>query len=329
MNYCLFKLYFTTALHIGNARGVATLSSSETTIKSDTVFSALCHEALQTGGNDLLDELYNMALNDSIALSDALPFSDEKYFLPKPMLKVDGNLKKEYNSIERKAAKKLEYIEAASFENYIKSINGDEDFDIQSASNLLKNIYVIGVKACVSIKGEEKPQPYHIGSISFNDDCGLYIVVGFSDDKNLNLISKLLKNLSVSGIGGRKRTGFGKFELDDPIYLDEPYTDSLEGISKLLNIKDAKYKMAINCCLPKDEELENALDGATYSLIRRGGFVESYEFSEKPLKRKTLYAFDSGSCFVNTFKGDVFDVSEMGNHPVYRFLKPLFMGVNI
>jgi CRISPR-associated protein Csm4 len=329
MNYCLFKFNFTTALHIGNARGVATLSSSEKTIKGDTVFSALCHEALQAGGEKLLNEFYEMTVNENIVFSDAFPFNDEKYFLPKPIVKIDHSTKKEYNSRDRKVSKKLDFIEAASFKKYISSIKNDEDFDLKEASNLLRDICVSGVKASVGIKGEEKSQPYHIGSISFNKKCGLYIIVGFLEDSNIDLVSRLLNNLSYSGIGGRRRTGFGKFVLDDIIYLDEPYTESLESIFELITKKDAKHKMALNCCFPKDDELEKVLSGASYSLIRRGGFVESYDYSRNPLKKKTLYAFDSGSCFENTFKGDIFDVSEEGNHPVYRYLKPLFLGVDI
>ena len=59
--------------------------------------------------------------------------------------------------------------------------------------------------------------------------------------------------------------------------------------------------MALNCCFPKDDELEKVLSGASYSLIRRGGFVESYDYSRNPLK-KDIICFDSGSCFENTLR---------------------------
>ena len=32
---------------------------------------------------------------------------------------------------------------------------------------------------------------------------------------------------------------------------------------------------------------------------------------------------------VNCFAGDIYDVSEGGKHPVYRYAKPIFMGVSL
>ena len=52
MDYAVYKLEFTTALHIGTTRS-ATLPSAEMTIHSDTLFSALCIESIQAGGKEL------------------------------------------------------------------------------------------------------------------------------------------------------------------------------------------------------------------------------------------------------------------------------------
>ena len=40
-----------------------------------------------------------------------------------------------------------------------------------------------------------------------------------------------------------------------------------------------------------------------------------------------MYVFAAGSCFKNEFEGDIYDVTNGGSHPVYRYAKPLFMGV--
>ncbi|NLM56354.1 MAG: hypothetical protein GX192_02770 [Clostridiales bacterium] len=42
-----------------------------------------------------------------------------------------------------------------------------------------------------------------------------------------------------------------------------------------------------------------------------------------------MYAFGEGSCIKTPYKGYIADVSQGGNHPVYRFLKPLFVGVEL
>ena len=46
-------------------------------------------------------------------------------------------------------------------------------------------------------------------------------------------------------------------------------------------------------------------------------------------KKKDIYMLEVGSVYKNTFKGDIYDVSEAntGAHPVYRYGIPFFMGV--
>ena len=58
-------------------------------------------------------------------------------------------------------------------------------------------------------------------------------------------------------------------------------------------------------------------------------FVASSDYAEEWRKKKDLYVFTAGSCFVNCFAGDIYDVSEGGKHPVYRYAKPIFMGVSL
>ena len=72
--------------------------------------------------------------------------------------------------------------------------------------------------------------------------------------------------------------------------------------------------------------LENVLKNADYLLKKRGGFVVSEDYASEYLKKKDFYVFQSGSCFQEKFEGDIFDVSA-GSHPVYRYAKPFFMGV--
>jgi len=54
MDYFVYKMYFSTPVHIGNG----TLASSENTIMADTLFSALCCE---TGNQKDIDKMLYMA----------------------------------------------------------------------------------------------------------------------------------------------------------------------------------------------------------------------------------------------------------------------------
>lgn len=40
-------------------------------------------------------------------------------------------------------------------------------------------------------------------------------------------------------------------------------------------------------------------------------------------------SFSAGSTFTKDFLGDVYDVSNNGRHSVYRYAKPMLMGVDL
>ncbi|MCL2217994.1 MAG: type III-A CRISPR-associated RAMP protein Csm4, partial [Defluviitaleaceae bacterium] len=60
-----------------------------------------------------------------------------------------------------------------------------------------------------------------------------------------------------------------------------------------------------------------------------GGFVFSETYSEEALRKNDLFALDSGSVVRSRFKGGVYDVSHHGSHPVYRYAKPMLLGVKL
>ena len=101
-----------------------------------------------------------------------------------------------------------------------------------------------------------------------------------------------------------------------------------EQLLECLQKKSDRY-MLLSVALPADEELENAMENASYLLEKRSGFVASSDYAEEWRKKRDLYVFTAGSCFVNCFAGDIYDVSEGGKHPVYRYAKPIFMGVSL
>ena len=86
-------------------------------------------------------------------------------------------------------------------------------------------------------------------------------------------------------------------------------------------------KMTLSVCLPQESELDSAMQNASYLVMRRSGFVGSYSYAVKAQKKQDLYVLQAGSCFADTFCGDVYDVSAGGNHQVWRYAVPLFFGL--
>ena len=128
-------------------------------------------------------------------------------------------------------------------------------------------------------------------------------------------MDKLIKSLSYAGIGSKRSSGFGRFEYECA-KRQLPFADS----------QSVNY-MSLSVCLPKDNELDGAMENATYDLIKRSGFVASESYSETPLRKRDLFCFKGGSVFKNKFEGDIFDVSSGGAHPVYRYARPMWLSL--
>lgn len=309
MEYKIYKLKFGSAVHFGNG----TLDSSGYSFGADTLFSALCIEALKYG-KSTLEELVQMAISEEVCFSDAFPYIDNVLFLPKPVLKVRKEAETGDSTL-KKAFKKLQYIPCEEIDNYLRG-----DFDVRSAPDM-NRLGAFDMKVSVSIRGEEKTEPYRVSSFSFHDGCGLYIIVGYQNDEQLYLVEDLLMSLSYSGIGGKRTAGYGRFEL----FQAKIPTELVSKIGK-----KKSCQMLLSSALPKDEEMEHSLEGASYRLIKKSGFVASENYAESQLRKRDIYMFASGSCFKDVFHGDLYDVSTSeGTHPVYRYAKPLFMGVDV
>ena len=85
MNYCLYKLHFTTPLHCGRGDGAVALTNTAMTLRADTLFSALCNEAALQIGENAVDELAAQCTEGKLLFSDTFPFHQEVLYLPVPL----------------------------------------------------------------------------------------------------------------------------------------------------------------------------------------------------------------------------------------------------
>ena len=142
------------------------------------------------------------------------------------------------------------------------------------------------------------------------------------------MLKELFTLLGLSGIGGRTSAGYGRFHLDgEPICLNTAEDASLRWMLQALERGTAPY-LLLTSSLPTGEEMDAALEGAAFQLARRGGFA-STEWVETPVKKQTQYFLTAGSVLQHTYQGKLCDVGIGVPHPVYRYSKPLFMGVTL
>lgn len=302
MKYSIYKLEFQTGVHFGKGM----LNDSACTFKADTLFSALYIEARKAG---VEEEFYQSVTSGQLLFSDAFPYVGNQYMIPKPMLYIESD--KKGDSLLKKKFKSLKFFPVEQLEAYM---SGNMELDV----NPMDDFGVFEQKTVAAVRKDEETLPYQVGTYYYKQGNGLYIIVGYCSDKNIQLAEKLLRSVSLGGIGGKKSSGLGRFKFEK----GEENKNLLERLQE-----SGRYSMLLSTALPMENEMAIALEGASYLLEKRSGFVASDTYAEEFRRKKDLYVFASGSCFENRFSGGVYDVSEGGRHPVYRYAIPLFMGV--
>lgn len=307
MAYIIYKLEFSGGVRFGTS----TLESVGYTFGADTFFSALCTEAAAIG-EESLTRLTEYVRENKLAFSDALPYMGKEYYLPKPILPIES--KNKGDSVSKKAYKKMSFVPLSELEHYLAGEMPEER--TEDTQHIGKTV----MKVSAAVRREEETLPYRIGVFYFAKACGLYLLVRYEDEIVREFLESLLESLSFAGIGGKRNAGLGRF-----LYFSQPVPEQLANrIGERFTVG-----MTLSVSLPKDEELDAALAGASYLLAKRSGFVASEHYASEQMRKRDLHVFQAGSCFQNVFQGDVFDVSAGGGHPVYRYAKPMFMEVSL
>lgn len=296
---------FTAGIHVG----IQNLDSP--CFLADTLFSALCQEAIRT--DEGIEYFVDKFRNQQLQISDTMFFCDEKYYIPKPMLRIEG--KDDGSSIEKKAFKKLKSLQIKHLHDFLK---GKLDPIAENKENSNFGAYDIRTNAVIDENGQAVP--YQSEVFRFNKGCGLYFCVRYKDDGDLEYLQILVQALSYSGIGGKRSRGLGRFQYE---IVDMPE----ELLSRMEEKKGTGY-ISLAISLPVEGDLKEICKASNYRLIRRGGFVASRTYAESFQKKKDCYCFSAGSYFPGRFKGDIYNVSnKYGAHPVYQYAIPFFMEV--
>lgn len=337
MSYCFFQLEFNTPIHFGSSKGSIGLEKTQMNLKSDSLFSAILIESLKIYGKDYFDKLIKYAYDGDISLTDMLPYVEHKkdidLYIPKPIVFFEKKEDDDKKENIKKKLKKIEFVSVKLFKEFIefslhKKDLPDSNNDFGNKNLVWKNFIQEG-KEC---------EPFAVSNFEFKNQKGnkngLYFIVKLPDDDEFcSKFELLIESLGLSGIGGKKSSGYGKFEfVGDPeyIYKDELEYCSikdLETLGKYLYSEGNLY-MSLSTIKPKSNELDVVKTGH-YTLAKRSGFVESSTYSNTPSKRKTVYMINSGSTFDKKLEGEVLDLNYNANHSVYRVGTGIFMGVDI
>lgn len=329
-SFTIYKLHFTSPLHIGDARDDYSVSLK--TISSDTMYAALT-SCLAKLGKEIPDK------GDlGCTISSLFPFyqkekeSDAVLFFPKPLkqtLPILDDLTK------AKSVKKVLWLDKTYFE---KVINGEQLFvnsnDVDNIKgDFLTNISMFDEKfissqvfprVTVSRDGSKDAKPFYMDRIFFKDYSGLYFIA----EGNTSNIKPALNLLQSEGIGTDRNVGNGYFEYED---------ESLE-----LELPDnANYSLTLSSFIPESkEQLTELLDGdnVAYDFVRRGGWITTPPHNT--IRKNVVYAFTAASVFAKQ-TSDVYSLGRIVDlkpqldfepkvkHPIWRCGKALFVPINI
>ena len=318
MNCLLYQLRFNTPVHFGGADCALSLYSSEAYFRADTLFSALCHTALQLHGDEGALRLIELAQKGRLRLSDSMPWQGRSLYLPKPY--CTARVKREQPADLRKKLKKLAWIPVDRFADYCRSMCTGERFTCDAPA--LGHSDEV-VKALVP--EEQDAVPFPVGIYRFRPDAGLYFLMECAQEDRAWL-RELVTALGYGGIGGKVSAGYGKFS----VATEEDLACSADGQHRWLlqaMKRDEGKQLLLTTSLPTEVELEAVLEGASYQLVRRAGFVSAN--AAAPGKKQTQHFLDAGSVLERRFSGNVYPVARIGKYQAYRYSKPMFLGVEL
>lgn len=296
MELGLYKLNFQRA-HFGDGY----LNTSQFTFQASLLFSALCLEAIK---NNCLDEWLKLAKQEDFKLSDAFPYYQQPYFplpvnyLPKPKLSL-ASLRDDNNL--NKAATELNFFPLTGLSDLI-----NHQLPVRQ---LLMTERAFAKQTVIMKKGED---PYEVGVTNYQ--VSLYVLASATP-----LFEELLTSLQYTGIGGKRSSGYGRFEFEK-LSLPEELIQALEN-------SEAPEQLLLTTSLPQQNELSKVLEDSEYRIIKNSGFIDSPSQPQR-LRKEDLYKFKAGSLFKSRYQGSIVDVRPIDfPTPVLNFAKGLFIGI--
>lgn len=322
-----YKLHFQSPLHL--SKGKEDYDESLRILHSDTIKAALFTCALQLGKTDQ----QALALMDGCILSSAFPFCKGEYFFPKPYSLIQSFMD-ENDPTAAKSLKKIRFMGKSFFEDLLnggkrtidngKHLVAGGDY-LSDHPDLAKDgkILTAAVSQRVKVAPDyiEDAQTFYTERLYFNEGAGLYFLAVL-DEEMEDLFWRCLCLLGENGVGTDRSVGNGFFSPE-------------KAESMALEVPDnAGYQINLSLYCPSREELnEQALEHASYQIVKRGGYMASAaDIDHITLRKHSVYMFEEGSVFSTNkqLTGKRIDLKpryEGLDHAVWRDGRALFLPI--
>ena len=337
----VFRLQPRGAFHFGT-QGVGLEATGER-CPSDTLYSALITESL-LGGPSLVRSTADEAIaNLPFRLSSCFPYAGSALLFPLPRLRpvqLEGP-----QPGMRKRIKNLRYVSAAilrhllaggSLHDYLPPVDAQAPAGLYQQGSVLiaeadgrpvgvEKVWDTGRIDHVTVdRASEAANYYAVGQVRFAPECGLYVMAQTRDATTSAELLQLLTRLGHSGLGGRRSSGLGQFEVLPPASIDLP------------NSAGRDRAMLLSRYLPSEDELHAGVlgPGAAYDLTSVGGWLSSNDPRVMARRRRTIHLLVEGSVVAcqagSPPHGSVVNLAPDDTpfaHPVWRYGLALSIGV--
>ncbi|MCQ2211695.1 MAG: type III-A CRISPR-associated RAMP protein Csm4 [Paludibacteraceae bacterium] len=327
--FIIYKLHFTTPLHLGDSRDDYSVSLK--TINSDTMYAALISCLAKLGQDISKDGDLGCTISNLFPFYQKDRNTNAVYFFPKPLKQTLPTSDKATE--ERKKIKKVTWLDEKYFSKILK---GEQLFDDNSIDRSIKGLYMtdmeidkdfmssqVSSRVTVSRNGQEDAKPFHMDRVVFKDYSGFF----FLAKGDTSSLEKAMDLLQCEGIGTDRNVGNGYFEYEVKS-VDVEFPDS------------AKYTMSLSSFIPESkEQLESMLasKNVAYDFQRRGGWITTSPHNT--LRKNVIYSFSAGSVFklecnsVNIYGKVGVDLKpdwdSTLNHPIWRCGRALFLPIKV
>ncbi len=337
----VFRLMPCGAFHFGSA-GVG-LEQTGVQCPSDTLYSALFAESLLAGRAFGATRAGEGQPDLPFRISSCLPYAGRALLFPRPRLA--SRQAEEAQRGTRKRIKNLQYVSATilrhllaggSLQDYLRGGTGAETAHLyQDGAALVAaadgpaiandTIWSTDRIDRVTVdRQRDAGQYFAVGQVRFAEACGLFVLAQTRDAAATAALHELLVRLGHSGLGGRRSSGLGQFDVAEPETIDLPDTTG------------QARAMLLSRYLPSLPELEAGVlgRGASYDLVQVGGWLASNNPEVVAQRRRAIHLLTEGS-IVNCPNGQpplgaVADVAPdvpPFAHPVWRYGLALTIGV--
>lgn len=331
MIYSIFTLKFLAPIHFGDTAQGGLLDKFSLGCSADTLFSALCNEAAVIDEN-LANKLIKKVDAGKLAFSSLFPYwqdeEETRFYLPKPLLHTEEKIQeaKSYPEIKQlatkmKKQKKTAYVRASQMKALLQTAKQGRLLEMDEPE-----FAVPLIAGKVNLR-ESEPLPYYVGSYVFSERSGLYLICRAEEEGEIEFLEKLLQSLGYSGIGGKRSSGYGKFEVaEDKRELFDDGDADKSALALMLYDNISEQQMCIAPICPQKQDVETVKSGY-YKLLKRGGFVCSHELGDN-IKCNSVYMLAEGSCLNKRLKGNLVEqVIEGLPHKLYRNGMGMFVGL--